>query len=169
MNQKAPPSNASNYCSSYRYHGRGRALLSVHYFNEHADMTDYKLPSGLAAIEWQSPPNGEKEITTPSKASDRNKALNEALEQCLLLSMELSMLRQQLVFLTTDANDTGKMLNRRVEIENHLLQCYQGSMPLPSQQDCKVLALRLGTPKEYWGDYIKQYEFIAANSSKAVH
>jgi hypothetical protein len=149
-------------------------------------MATYKLPSGLASIEWQAPPAGEKEFTLPCKAADRNKALHEALEQCLLLEMqrqlaivaadelikaneELAALRQQVKNLTSDTNNTAKMLGRRVDIENHLLQIYQGTMPMLSRQDCKVLALRLGTPKEYWGDYIKQYEFIAADSSKAVH
>lgn len=148
-------------------------------------MQTYKLPSGLASIE-QTAPGGEKEITVPVKAADRNKALREALEQCLLLEMqrqlaivaanelikaneELDRLRQQVKNLTSDTNNTAKMLNRRVDIETHLLQVYQGTMPIPSRQDCKVLALRLGTPEQYWGDYVKQYEFIAADTIKAVH
>lgn len=148
-------------------------------------MQTYKLPSGLASVA-QTAPDGEKEITVPVKAADRNKALREALEQCLLLEMqrqlaivaadelikaneELAALRQQVKNLTSDTNNTAKMLNRRVDIENHLLQIYQGSMPILSRQDCKVLALRLGTPKEYWSDYLEQYEFMAADTSKAVH
>jgi len=85
------------------------------------------------------------------------------------VSSELKELRQQIKNLTRDADNTGKALNRRVDIENHLLQCYQGVMPLPNQQDCKVLALRLGTPKEYWSDYLKSYEFFPSQVSGEIH
>ena len=43
-------------------------------------------------------------------------------------------------------------LNRRVDIENELLLISQGKLPLPSREDCKIMALKLGTPKQYWKD-----------------
>lgn len=41
-------------------------------------------------------------------------------------------------------------LNRRVEIENQLLRMANGKEPLPSKSECKIMALKLGTPKKYW-------------------
>ncbi len=46
----------------------------------------------------------------------------------------------------------GNELNRRVEIENILGQIATGKRPLPDREQCRVLALKLGTPKEYWPD-----------------
>lgn len=48
---------------------------------------------------------------------------------------------------------SGEQLNRRVEIENHLLGCAVGDKPLPDAATCKWLAMRLGTPKSDWRDY----------------
>ena len=90
-------------------------------------------------------------------------------QQIKELQAEVEQLKQQVKNLTSDTNNTGKSLNRRADIENHLLQCYQGVMPLPNQQDCKVLALRLGTPKEYWSDYLKSYEFFPSLVSGEIH
>jgi hypothetical protein len=43
-------------------------------------------------------------------------------------------------------------LNRRVEIENVLAMMAQGKRPLPTREQCRIMALRLGTPKELWGE-----------------
>jgi hypothetical protein len=51
----------------------------------------------------------------------------------------------------------GAEINRRVMIENYLLRCSQGKKPPPTPEVCKWLALRLGTPKERWGDYLKNH------------
>ena len=44
----------------------------------------------------------------------------------------------------------GKELNRRVTIENELLAIAKGDAPLPTKDQCRVMALKLGTPVEYW-------------------
>ncbi len=36
-------------------------------------------------------------------------------------------------------------LNRRVEVEQELFDAASGARPLPTQEDCKRLAIRLGT------------------------
>jgi len=41
-------------------------------------------------------------------------------------------------------------LNRRVEIENKLLSIASGKSPIPTRDECRVLALKLGTPKKFW-------------------
>lgn len=46
--------------------------------------------------------------------------------------------------------DHGAELNRRVEIENQLAQMGAGNKPLPDKDQCRILALKLGTPKKYW-------------------
>lgn len=48
--------------------------------------------------------------------------------------------------------DYWKALNRRVEIEQILLEMAAGKQPLPTREDCFVLAMKLGTPKEHWSD-----------------
>lgn len=52
--------------------------------------------------------------------------------------------RFQLVF------NSGKELNRRVEIENELFMMAAGKKPIPSKAKCRELALKLGTPKNLW-------------------
>lgn len=40
----------------------------------------------------------------------------------------------------------GRMLNRRVEVEQELFDCAHGKRPLPDAAQCRQWALRLGTP-----------------------
>lgn len=49
----------------------------------------------------------------------------------------------------------GEELNRRTGIEQWLLACAAGKKPLPDANTCRWLALRLGTPKDYWGEYLR--------------
>lgn len=51
--------------------------------------------------------------------------------------------------------NSGAELNRRVDVENWLLNCSVGKQPLPDAKTCRWLALRLGTPKEFWSDALK--------------
>ena len=46
----------------------------------------------------------------------------------------------------------GQELNRRVEIENYLIRIANGDAPLPTRDDCRILAFKLGVPKEHWRD-----------------
>ena len=48
-------------------------------------------------------------------------------------------------------------INRSVDIENRLINIYVGKQPLPTRKDCLIMALRLGTPREYWGDVVKNH------------
>lgn len=48
-----------------------------------------------------------------------------------------------------------KELNRRAQVEQWLFQCAAGKKPLPDENTCKWLALRLGTPKEDWAEYLQ--------------
>lgn len=41
-------------------------------------------------------------------------------------------------------------ITRRGEVEQHLLNVATGKAPPLTAQDCRILALRLGTPKKYW-------------------
>lgn len=50
----------------------------------------------------------------------------------------------------------GAELNKRVEIENELFRMAQGKQPLPTKQECRVLALKLGTPKRLWREEWKK-------------
>lgn len=58
-------------------------------------MKEYKLPSGKASIETTGGMLATTEYTVPSKASERNKALYEALDQCLHLSAQCGQLQLQ--------------------------------------------------------------------------
>lgn len=49
--------------------------------------------------------------------------------------------------------------NRVVDIENYLINVAKGNKPLPTAEDCKVMALRLGTPFAEWSDYVKEYKY----------
>lgn len=49
----------------------------------------------------------------------------------------------------------GQELSRRVDIENELLRVAAGKRGLLSADECRVLALKLGTPKEHW---LKEWE-----------
>lgn len=52
--------------------------------------------------------------------------------------------------------DQPAELNKRAQIESFLLECAAGKRPLPDAATCRWLALRLGTPKAYWSDALKQ-------------
>lgn len=58
-------------------------------------MKEYNLPSGKASIETTGGLLATTEYTVPSKASERNKALHEALDQCLHLSAQRGQLQLQ--------------------------------------------------------------------------
>lgn len=58
-------------------------------------MKEYKLPSGKASIETTGGLLATTEYAVPAKASERNKALHEALDQCLYLSAQCGQLQLQ--------------------------------------------------------------------------
>lgn len=45
--------------------------------------------------------------------------------------------------------DSGAELNRRVAVEQILLDCATGKRPLPDAAQCRELALRLGVPGDF--------------------
>lgn len=51
-------------------------------------------------------------------------------------------------------------ISRTVDIEDLLLKMANGKLALPDKQDCRVLSLRLGTPKKDWSDIVKNHQFI---------
>jgi len=57
-----------------------------------------------------------------------------------------------------DLDNLDKIINRRVDVENYLFNVSIGKKTL-SKEDCKILALRLGTPKENWTDKVKNHVF----------
>lgn len=57
-------------------------------------------------------------------------------------------------------------IERRAEIEQHLLNVATGKAPMLTQQDCRVLALRLGTPKAYWPKELKRHVFGVSGNEK---
>lgn len=69
--------------------------------------------------------------------------------------------RYEALELSNQANDRfrkrikelEKDLNRRVDIENELFEISKGRKPIPTHEECKIMALKLGTPKEYWPKY----------------
>lgn len=54
---------------------------------------------------------------------------------------------------------SAKMMNQRVDIENLLIAVSQGKHPPLTLDDCRVIALRLGTPREHWADSVKNHKF----------
>ena len=46
----------------------------------------------------------------------------------------------------------GEELNKRVDIENILFDMAKGKRALPTREECRVIALKLGTPVKYWRD-----------------
>jgi len=61
--------------------------------------------------------------------------------------------------LETALEFSAKMLNQRVDVENLLINVARGDHPPLTPEDCKVLALRLGTPRVHWSDYLKNHKF----------
>lgn len=52
-----------------------------------------------------------------------------------------------------------EVINRRAAIENRLFLIASGKAPLLTQEDCRVMALKLGTPREQWGKYLTAYKW----------
>lgn len=59
----------------------------------------------------------------------------------------------------------AEQLNRRAGIEQILLDIANGKKELPSREDCRILALKLGTPKDQWGKLLKKEYGGEANSN----
>jgi hypothetical protein len=53
-------------------------------------------------------------------------------------------------------------ISRSVDVEQILFDMANGKLALPSKQDCRVLALRLGTPKKEWSAQVAEHKFIGA-------
>jgi len=52
----------------------------------------------------------------------------------------------------------GKELNRRVHVENILMDVANGKRKPPDFNECMILALKLGTPKEHWPEGLKEHK-----------
>lgn len=50
-------------------------------------------------------------------------------------------------------------INRRVDIETYMILASKGSLPLPDKEDCRMMALILGTPLRHWSKLLRKYEF----------
>ena len=50
-------------------------------------------------------------------------------------------------------------ISRSTDIEQHLFNVANGKAPLPSKQDCRVMVLRLGTPKAEWSDAVRDHKW----------
>lgn len=50
----------------------------------------------------------------------------------------------------------GEELNRRIDIESELFKMATGKKPLPSPYDCRIMAIKLGTPRKYWREEWKK-------------
>lgn len=54
--------------------------------------------------------------------------------------------------------DNHKSLNRRVAIENQLFK-YVAANARPTPEDCRIMALRLGTPKDMWSERVREHKW----------
>lgn len=77
---------------------------------------------------------------------------------------DLAALRTMLAAAQRANESHTERLNRIVDIENYLINASKGNRELPNAEDCKVIALRLGTPYEHWTDYLKKYKYGAKNA-----
>lgn len=73
---------------------------------------------------------------------DSNVAVNKTPEQCLREIQTLS-----------------DRVNRSVDIEQHLFDVANGKRLPLTKQDCRILALRLGTPRKMWTEQMKHHVF----------
>jgi len=58
----------------------------------------------------------------------------------------------------------SELINQITEVEIYLLDCSRGKKPQPTRAVCRILSLRLGTPKQYWSEYIKDAALAAAEA-----
>lgn len=79
-------------------------------------------------------------------------ALNDAAQR--IAELETQVIAQQRAGYSATAR-----ANRVVDIENYLINVAKGNKPLPTAEDCKVMALRLGTQYAEWSDYVKGYKY----------
>jgi hypothetical protein len=57
-------------------------------------------------------------------------------------------------------------ISRSVDIETLLIRMCQGQRPLPNHQDCGVMALRLGTPKNEWSDIVAKHQWQGGDNER---
>jgi len=74
--------------------------------------------------------------------------------QCASLLQDIEKLERNLRVLD---NQHNKQISRRVDVEQTLFNMALGKLPLPSWQDCRIMAIRLGTPKEEWPEIVKNH------------
>lgn len=57
------------------------------------------------------------------------------------------------------SKQNGRILGERCHVEQHLMDVATNKKPIPNRQDCRILALRLGTPKSQWNEALKGHQF----------
>jgi hypothetical protein len=69
--------------------------------------------------------------------------------------------QQQLAgYMATERSD------RSVDIENYLINASKGNKPLPNPEDCKIIALRLGTPESEWSEQVRKHKLGVTGRKK---
>lgn len=51
------------------------------------------------------------------------------------------------------------IISRRADIEQRLFNVANGKAPMLTKTDCRIMALRLGTPKDQWTDIVKKHKW----------
>ena len=75
---------------------------------------------------------------------------------CKELQAELTSVKMARNSLDDLVNDK---ISRSVDIENYLLAVAEGKAPPLSPRDCRIMALRLGTPRKHWTDVVKNHKW----------
>jgi len=61
---------------------------------------------------------------------------------------------------------SGDALNRRVAVEQYLLDCAAGRNPLPNADTCRELALKLGIPSRYQSTSCPASDVVKGDTDK---
>lgn len=86
--------------------------------------------------------------------------MSTELEHCQAVCKEL---QAELTSVKMARNSLDKLISDRMsrssDIESYLLSVAEGKAPAPTPKDCRIIALRLGTPRDQWTDIVKNHKW----------
>lgn len=110
------------------------------------DKAGSSMAEAKAALQLASGDLAQAEALLRTNLPGAHRAMQAAEGDVGAQQRELDQLRQSVAWM----REYEKSLNERAKVEQELFDCANGKAPLPSKEQCRQWALRLGVPSE-WG------------------
>jgi len=90
----------------------------------------------------------------------------DEFKMCCGTTCDKRKVQEQIDALKAERDGSAKLLSARIarsaDVEQILFDMANGKLAPFNAQDCRVLALRLGTPKKDWSEKVAEHKFAVA-------